>query len=118
MKRYVCAFGETTMWNRCYGVGEGCFWVVSIGVSLCFFVPLAVYGALGYVFCGPTGVFLLAVVLNTLNLVFEWTTWGLLATVVLACIGVFSHYCACALEQAHCHSKQCYGQYSEERCGA
>ncbi|KAG6947338.1 hypothetical protein JG688_00015595, partial [Phytophthora aleatoria] len=60
MKRYVCAFGEATIWNRCYGVGEGCFWVVSIGVSLCFFVPLAVYGVLGYVFCGPTGVFLLA----------------------------------------------------------
>ncbi|KAG2997067.1 hypothetical protein PC120_g21343 [Phytophthora cactorum] len=102
-KYNVCGFGEATvvMWNRYYGIGEGCFWIVSIGVSLRIFMSLAAYGAQAYVLCKPTGVFLLAEALNALNSVFDWTLCGLSSTVVLASIGVFSHGWPCALEQAH-----------------
>ncbi|KAF1795722.1 hypothetical protein GQ600_17505 [Phytophthora cactorum] len=73
MRRYVCAFFEAivTMWNRCYAFGEGGYWIALIGLSLCFFVPMAVFDSLEFVLGGTKGVVIVMVTLNALNSVLE-----------------------------------------------
>ncbi|KAG6953711.1 hypothetical protein JG688_00012696 [Phytophthora aleatoria] len=44
------------MWNRCYAFGEGGYWIVLTGLTLCFFVPMAVFDSLEFVLGGTKGV--------------------------------------------------------------